>query len=201
MNNPKNIFQHHFIVTKKARQTLHKHKSCILWFTGLSGSGKSTIANAVESKLHDLNISTYILDGDNLRKGLNQDLGFSVEDRKENIRRAGEIAKLFVDCGIIVLATFISPYRSDRETVRSKVDKDELIEIYVDCTLENCEARDPKGLYKKARKGEIKDFTGVSSPYETPVNPEIVLDSNQCSVEECARQVIDFLKNNDYLSV
>jgi adenylylsulfate kinase len=186
LDEQRNIFHHCFTITKKERQNLHKHKSCIIWFTGLSGSGKSTIANAVENKLYDLGISTYILDGDNLRKGLNQDLGFSAEDRKENIRRAGEIAKLFVDSGIVVLATFISPYRCDRDTVKNNVRHDEFIEVYVDCSLENCEKRDPKRLYKKARKGEIKEFTGLSSPYEKPVNPEIIFNSNQYTVEECA---------------
>lgn len=201
MDEQNNIFHYHFAITKKERQNLHGHKSYILWFTGLSGSGKSTIANAVENKLYELGISTYILDGDNLRNGLNQDLGFSAEDRKENIRRVGEVAKLFVDSGIVVLATFISPYRSDRETLRNSMGYGEFIEIYVNCPLENCEKRDPKGLYKKARKGEIKDFTGISSPYEKPVNPEIILNSNQYSVEECALQVIDFLKANHYLSI
>ncbi len=201
LNEQNNIFHYPFTITKKERQNLHGHKSCVLWFTGLSGSGKSTIANAVENKLYGLGISTYILDGDNLRKGLNQGLGFSAEDRKENIRRVGEVAKLFVDSGIVVLATFISPYRSDRETIRNNMDHGEFIEVYVDCSLENCEKRDPKGLYKRARKGEIKEFTGISSPYEKPVNPEIILDSNQYSVEECALQVIDFLKANHYLSI
>ncbi len=199
MDEKKNIFPHRFAITKQDRQNLHGHKSYILWFTGLSGSGKSTIASAVENKLHDLDISTYILDGDNLRKGLNQDLGFSAEDRKENIRRAGEVAKLFVDSGIVVLATFISPYHSDREMIRTSMNYGEFIEVYVDCSLENCEKRDPKGLYKKARKGEIKEFTGLSSPYERPLNPEIILNSNQYSVEECALQVIDFLKNIHYI--
>lgn len=199
MNEQNNLFHYQFTVTKKDRQKLHGHKSCVLWFTGLSGSGKSTIANAVENKLYELGISTYILDGDNLRNGLNQDLGFSAEDRKENIRRVGEVAKLFVDSGLVVLATFISPYRSDRETIKNSMSPGEFIEIYVDCSLENCEKRDPKGLYKKARKGEITEFTGISSPYEKPVNPEIILNSNQYSVEECALQVLDFLKANHYL--
>ncbi|PGZ06970.1 adenylyl-sulfate kinase [Bacillus cereus] len=201
MEKQTNIYYHHFSITKKDRQNLHKHKSCIVWFTGLSGSGKSTITNIVENKLHQLGISTYILDGDNLRKGLNQDLSFSVADRKENIRRVGEVSKLFVDCGVIVLAAFISPYRSDREAVRNNVHPGEFIEVYVDCSLENCENRDPKGLYKKARNGEIIEFTGISSPYEKPLNPEITLDSNHCSAEACAIQVIDFLKKHHYLSI
>ncbi|EJR62448.1 adenylylsulfate kinase [Bacillus cereus VD115] len=147
---------------------MHKHKSCIVWFTSLSGFGTSTIVNIFESKLHQLGISTYILDGDNLLKGSNQDLSFSVADRKENIHLVGEVSKLFVDCGVIVLATFISPYRSDREAVRKNVSLGEFIEVYVDCSLENCEKRDPKGLYKRARNGEIQ---------------EITLDSNHCSAE------------------
>ena len=201
MDKQKNIYHHHFSITKKDRQNLHKHKSCIIWFTGLSGSGKSTIANIVENKLHQLGISTYILDGDNLREGLNQDLGFSAANRKENIRRVSEVSKLFVDCGIIVLATFISPYRSDREAARNNVNRDEFIEVYVDCSLENCESRDPKGLYKKARNGVIKEFTGLSSPYEKPIQPEITLNSEQCSAEACAIQVIDFLNKQNYLSI
>ncbi|MFX3624587.1 MAG: adenylyl-sulfate kinase [Ectobacillus sp.] len=199
MDKQNHVFQYQFAITKQDRQRLHGHKSYILWFTGLSGSGKSTIANAVENELYKLNISTYTLDGDNLRTGLNGDLGFSPADRKENIRRIGEVAKLFVDAGVVVLATFISPYKSDRETIRNSMNEGEFIEIYVDCTLETCEKRDPKGLYKKARSGEIKDFTGISSPYEKPENPEIILDSNQFSVQECALQVIDFLKAKQYL--
>lgn len=161
MSQQENIHQHPFSITKELRQTLHGHKSYILWFTGLSGSGKSTIANMVEGRLYAMGISTYILDGDNLRNGLNEDLGFSSDDRKENIRRIGEVSKIFVDSGIVVLATFISPYASDREKVRKKVQQDEFIEIYVKCPIEACEKRDPKGLYKKARNGEITHFTGV----------------------------------------
>ncbi|MFC8563162.1 adenylyl-sulfate kinase [Peribacillus frigoritolerans] len=193
------IHHHSFSITKELRQALHGHKSFILWFTGLSGSGKSTIANMVEGRLHEKGISTYILDGDNLRNGLNEDLGFSSEDRKENIRRIGEVAKIFVDGGIVVLATFISPYISDREDVRKKVQQAEFLEIYVKCPLEACRKRDPKGFYKKARKGEVTHFTGISDPYEKPVNPEIIIETSQYSIEECVRQIMNFLKDNGHL--
>lgn len=199
MEHQQSIIPHSFTITKKDRQALHGHKSYILWFTGLSGSGKSTIANMIEGKLYEKGISTYILDGDNLRQGLNQDLGFSSEDRKENIRRIGEIAKLFVDGGVIVLATFISPYASDREAVRKIVKQDEFVEIYVKCSLEDCEKRDPKGLYEKARKGEINHFTGISAPYEEPENPEIIIETNRYSIEKCTIQILNFLVNSGYL--
>ncbi|MDP9740815.1 UNVERIFIED_ORG: adenylylsulfate kinase [Bacillus sp. B2I3] len=193
------IHHHSFAITIEHRQALHGHKSLILWFTGLSGSGKSTIANMVEGRLHEKGISTYILDGDNLRNGLNEDLGFSSEDRKENIRRIGQVAKIFVNSGIVVLATFISPYISDREAVRKKVQLGEFLEIYVKCPLEACEKRDSKGLYKKARIGEITQFTGVSAPYEEPVNPEIIIETSQYSIEECVQQIMNFLKDNELL--
>ncbi|AOH55178.1 adenylyl-sulfate kinase [Peribacillus muralis] len=193
MSRQENVHQHAFSLTKEHRQTLHGHKSYILWFTGLSGSGKSTIANMVEAKLHAKGVSTYILDGDNLRNGLNEDLGFSMDDRKENIRRIGEVSKIFVDSGIVVLATFISPYANDREDVRKKVESDEFIEIYVKCPIEACEERDPKGLYKKARIGKITDFTGVSAPYEEPENPEIIIETSENTIEECVQQIINYL--------
>lgn len=199
MGQDENIHHHSFSITKELRQALHGHKSFIIWFTGLSGSGKSTIANMVEGRLHEKGISTYILDGDNLRNGLNEDLGFSSEDRKENIRRIGEVAKIFVDSGIVVLATFISPYISDREDVRKKVQQGEFLEIYVKCPLEACEKRDPKGLYKKARIGEITQFTGISAPYEEPVNPEIIIETSQYSIEECVQQILNFLKDNEHI--
>ncbi|MDQ0200226.1 adenylyl-sulfate kinase [Neobacillus ginsengisoli] len=195
-----NIFHQSFEVTKEQRQALHGHKSYILWFTGLSGSGKSTIANIIERKLHELGISTYILDGDNLREGLNQNLGFSQEDRKENIRRTGELAKLFVDSGIVVITTLISPYAEDRKEIRKRVAKGEFIEIYVKCPLEVCEKRDTKGLYKKARKGELTNMTGISAPYEVPETPEIVIETSQYSSEECGQEIINYLKINDYLT-
>jgi adenylylsulfate kinase len=195
-----NIFHQSFEVTKEQRQALHGHKSYILWFTGLSGSGKSTIANIIERKLHELGISTYILDGDNLREGLNQNLRFSPEDRKENIRRTGEIAKLFVDSGIVVLATLISPYAEDRKRIRKRVAKGEFIEIYVKCSLEVCEMRDIKGLYKRAREGELTNMTGISAPYEEPETPEIVIETNHFSSEECGQEIINYLRTNGYIT-
>lgn len=195
MNQKNLIFPQNFTITKEQRRSLHGHNSLVLWFTGLSGSGKSTIANMVEKQLYEMGISTYILDGDNIRGGLNKDLSFSTDDRKENIRRIGEVAKLFVDSGIVVLATFISPYSADRQQVRKMLLPEEFIEIYVKCSLEECENRDPKGLYKKVRKGEIKEFTGISSLYEEPVNPEIILETNRFTIEECTTKLICFLKN------
>lgn len=196
--NDTNIVWHSHKITKAQRSALKKQRPCILWFTGLSGSGKSTIANAVEGKLYEMGRHTYLLDGDNIRHGLNKELGFSDADRVENIRRIGEVSKLFVDSGTIVLSAFISPFRSDREKVRELVDEDEFIEIFVDVPLEVCEARDPKGLYKKARKGEIGDFTGISSPYEAPENPEIRLLAHEKSIEESVEQIIDYLREKGY---
>jgi adenylylsulfate kinase len=195
----KYIIPHGHTITKENRQELKRHKSCILWYTGLSGSGKSTLANKVEEKLFDMGLHTYILDGDNVRMGLNKGLGFSEEDRKENIRRIGEVAKLFVDAGIIVSTAFISPFRSDREMVRSIVTSGEFVEIFIDASLEVCESRDPKGLYKKARAGEIKQFTGIDSPYEAPQNPELSVKTGEKSLEECAQDVIEWLISNNYI--
>lgn len=194
-----NIYWHESSITKKERQKLHGHKSFILWFTGLSGSGKSTIANVVGWKLHQKGISTYLMDGDNVRQGLNADLGFSPRDRTENIRRIGETAKLFVDSGTVVLATFVSPYRFDRQSVRNLVQPDEFVEIYIKCSLKACESRDPKGLYKKARQKKIKEFTGISAPYEEPEMAEITVESEHFSVEECAEQILQHLKNENIL--
>ncbi len=194
MEEVKFIIPHKGLLTKEDRQKLKGHKSVILWFTGLSGSGKSTIAHALEEKLFQRKVHTYVLDGDNIRKGLNKDLGFSPEDRKENIRRLGEVAKLFVDAGILVIVSAISPYRSDRQFVRNLVEPGEFVEIYVKCPLEICEARDPKGLYKKARKGIIKNFTGIDAPYEEPENPEIVIESDKESVEEAVNKIIRYLE-------
>ncbi len=194
MEEIKFIFPHKGKLTKEDRQKLKGHKSVILWFTGLSGSGKSTIAHALEEKLYQRKLHTYILDGDNVRKGLNKDLGFSPEDRKENIRRLGEVAKLFVDAGIITIVAAISPYKSDRVFVRNLVEPGEFIEIYVKCPLEVCETRDPKGLYKKARQGIIKNFTGVDAPYEEPENPEIVIESDKESIEEAVNKIIHYLE-------
>lgn len=194
-----NIVWHAHEVSKKERSMLKAQKPCILWFTGLSGSGKSTIANAVESKLLELKKHTYLLDGDNIRMGLNRGLGFSDEERVENIRRIGEVAKLFVDSGSIVLSAFISPFISDREQVRALVQSDEFVEIFIDAPLEVCEERDPKGLYKKARNGEIANFTGISSPYEAPKNAEIVIKNSGISVEDAAERVIKYLQEKGYL--
>ena len=199
MSNSKNIIWHEHHVTKAQRAKLKGQKPCILWFTGLSGSGKSTIANAVEARLLELQKHTYLLDGDNIRMGLNRGLGFSDEDRIENIRRIGEVAKLFVDSGLIVLTAFISPFVKERQSVRELVEEGEFIEIFVDTPLEVCESRDPKGLYKKARDGEIANFTGISSPYEVPKNAEIVVKTAQMTTEECVESIIKYLEKKGYL--
>ena len=196
----KNITWHHGLVERGEREKRNKNRGVILWYTGLSGSGKSTIANEVEKKIFEGGYHTYVLDGDNIRFGLNSNLGFSPEDRTENIRRIGEVAKLFVDAGIIVSTAFISPYREDRDRVRSIVEDGDMVEIFVECDIAICEQRDAKGLYKKARAGEIKEFTGISATYEEPAHAELTIDSGKHSVEECAQMVIDYLKKNNYLS-
>ncbi len=189
------ITWHSTSVNKEHREKLNRHKAACLWFTGLSGSGKSTLANEVEKILYDKKIHTYLLDGDNVRHGLNKDLGFSAEDRKENIRRIGEVAKLFTDAGMIVLTAFISPYRSDRDFVRNLFDNKEFIEIFVKCDLDTCEERDPKGLYEKARKGEIDNFTGISAPYEEPLNPELIINNGAGSdLRKNAEEIIHYLE-------
>ncbi|MGE7684127.1 adenylyl-sulfate kinase [Peribacillus simplex] len=193
MSKSTNVTWHETSLTKELRRKQNGHESTVLWFTGLSGSGKSTIANAVAKALYNRNIRSYVLDGDNIRHGLNKDLGFSEEDRTENIRRIGEVSKLFVDSGQFVLTAFISPFRADRQIVRDLLDEGEFIEVYIKCPIEECEVRDPKGLYDKARKGIIKDFTGIDSPYEEPEKPEIILESDQYSIEECVEQVIGYL--------
>ena len=193
-NLPLNIVWHSHKITKNERSKIKGHKPCIIWLTGLSGSGKSTIANALEEKLNQMKVHTYLLDGDNIRHGLNKDLGFSIEDRKENIRRVAEVARLFVDAGLIVITAFISPLREDRNYARSLVEKDEFIEVFIDTPLEICEQRDPKGFYKKARKGEIKDFTGINSPYEPPLNPEIHIKTNEINVEESVENILEYLR-------
>ncbi|WP_055441780.1 adenylyl-sulfate kinase [Anoxybacillus suryakundensis] len=194
-----NIIWHKESITKEDRRKKNNHHSFVLWFTGLSGSGKSTLANAVAKTLFEQNIHCYVLDGDNVRHGLNSDLGFSAKDRTENIRRIGEVAKLFVDSGQIVLTAFISPFRQDRQLVRSKLEQDEFVEVYVRCPLETCEQRDPKGLYKKARNGEIRDFTGIDSPYEPPLSPDVVVDTDQYSIDQCVQQIISYLKNKQWI--
>jgi adenylylsulfate kinase len=172
----------------------NQHKSCVLWFTGLSGSGKSTLANAVDKQLFDLGIRSYVLDGDNIRHGLNSDLCFSNEDRIENIRRIGEVSKLFVDSGLFVLTAFISPFLEDRNRVRRLFPEGEFIEIFIDCPLSICERRDPKGLYRKARKGEIQDFTGIDSPYESPINPDLTIHTGEETLADSCNKVINYLK-------
>lgn len=186
-------------LTKKERSELKKQTPAVIWFTGLSGSGKSTIANALEEKLYNLGKHTYLMDGDNVRHGLNKDLGFSDIDRVENIRRIGEVSKLFVDAGSFALSAFISPFKKDRDLIREMLDEGEFIEIFVDTSLEVCEERDPKGLYKKARKGEILDFTGISSPYEKPENPEIHLKTAGKSVEMCVAEIIKYMDKKGYI--
>ena len=194
-----NVTWHAHSVTKEERWELMGHKGCILWFTGLSACGKSTVANEVARKLHDLGVHTYVLDGDNIRMGLNKNLGFSADDRAENIRRIGEVAKLFADAGLITSTAFISPYRADRDKVRALTGQGGFIEVYVKASIETCEARDPKGLYKKARAGEIKGFTGIDDPYEAPEKAELVLDANTKEPEELSTEVIAYLKTNGYL--
>ncbi|MBU8676975.1 adenylyl-sulfate kinase [Bacillus subtilis] len=190
----RDIVWHEASITKEEYQQKNKHKSSILWLTGLSGSGKSTIANAAARELFEQGYQVIVLDGDNIRHGLNKDLGFSDEDRKENIRRIGEVAKLFVQQGTIVITAFISPFREDRQQVRELVEAGEFNEVYIKCDLDICEQRDPKGLYKKARNGEIPFFTGIDSPYEEPEAPELVLDSGQHDREACKNQLIEFVK-------
>ncbi|WP_446899080.1 adenylyl-sulfate kinase [Clostridium sp. LBM24168] len=187
-----NIVWHKTFVNRELREKLLNQKGTVIWFTGLSGSGKSTIASQLEVKLYNMGKLTYILDGDNIRYGLSSNLGFTKKDRSENIRRISEVCKLFADVGIITIATFVSPFKCDRDKVRSMLGKD-FIEVYVDCPLEVCEGRDPKGIYKKARDGEIKDFTGIDSPYEIPDNPEIILSTYKSSIEQCVDKILDYL--------
>ncbi|MBY0223048.1 MULTISPECIES: adenylyl-sulfate kinase [Sporosarcina] len=194
-----NIVWHEQLVTKDEQRAKNRHHSAVLYFTGLSGSGKSTIANAAARRLHDLGANTYVLDGDNVRHGLNKDLGFSDEARKENIRRIGEVAKLFIDSGQLVFTAFISPFQEDRDSVRRLVKEDEFVEVYISCPLDACEQRDPKGLYEKARAGVIPEFTGISSPYEAPVNPELILETDRFTVEECVEQLISYLREKKWV--
>jgi len=196
-----NIQWHLSKVSRHERENIKYHRSACLWFTGLSGSGKSTIANDLEVVLNTLGVHTYLLDGDNIRHGLNKDLTFSNEDRCENIRRIGEVANLFVDAGIIVLSAFISPFSRDRDYVRNLLPKGCFIEIFVDVSIETCELRDPKGLYKKARSGEIKDFTGIASSYEIPLAPEITIFNDDSSqVSEHVSTILNYLENNQIIS-
>lgn len=194
-----NIVWHDPTITKKKRELNKGHRGAVIWLTGLSGSGKSTIANQVDYHLFENDINSYVLDGDNIRHGLNKDLGFSDEDRVENIRRIGEVAKLFVDSGQIVTTAFISPFIRDRELVRSLFTDDEFIEVYVKCPIETCEIRDPKGLYEKARQGIIPEFTGISSPYEEPLYPELTVETDKLSIEEASDAIIQYLKKYNFI--
>ncbi len=200
MQKSTNVHWHEGRVSRGEREGRNGHRGAILWFTGLSGSGKSTLANAVDHRLHELGLSSYVLDGDNVRHGLNGDLGFSPEDRTENIRRIGEVAKLFTDAGTFALTAFISPYREDRDQIRATTDRpDDFVEIFVSCPLDVCEERDPKGLYVKARAGEIPEFTGISAPYEEPVTAEIVVDTAVSSLDECVDVVLSHLVERGYV--
>jgi adenylylsulfate kinase len=194
MKTPNTVY-HNATVTRKRRNQLNDHKSVVIWFTGLSGSGKSTLAHLVEEELYKLNCRTFVLDGDNVRHGLSSNLTFNNDDRKENIRRIGEAAKLMMEAGVIAITAFISPFREDRNKVRQLLLKGNFIEIYCKASLEVCESRDVKGLYKRARAGEIKNYTGIDSPYEAPDNPELIIDTDSESLEESVTKVIDFLKS------
>ena len=188
-----NLVRHDYVITKTKREKLHGHSASLLWFTGLSGSGKSTLANLVEIELHKYGVSTYCLDGDNIRQGINKGLSFSSKDRTENIRRIAEIGNLMVDAGIVTLAAFVSPYRDDREDMKRIVGREHCIEIYVNTSLEECERRDVKGLYKKARAGEIKNMTGISAPYEAPINPDLEIITDGQTIERSVETILDFI--------
>ncbi|MEW7993049.1 MAG: adenylyl-sulfate kinase [Candidatus Thiodiazotropha endolucinida] len=194
-----NVFWHHATVTRERREKMNLHRAKLLWFTGLSGAGKSTLAHALEERLHQRGCRTYVFDGDNVRHGLCRDLGFGIEDRTENIRRIGEMSKLFVDAGVIALTAFISPIRQDRDNVRRLFQTDDFIEVYVKASLETCESRDVKGLYKKARAGVIPNFTGISSPYEIPEKPEIVIDTENREIDECVDSLLESLESLDVI--
>ncbi|WP_371185711.1 adenylyl-sulfate kinase [Thalassotalea maritima] len=199
MMKTENTVWHAHHVSKAERAKQKQQKPCLLWYTGLSGSGKSTVANAVDALLFERNCHTYILDGDNVRHGLNGDLGFSDDDRIENIRRISQVGKLFVDSGLIVTTAFISPFQSDRDMARELLADGEFIEVFIDTPIEVCEQRDPKGLYKKARAGEIKEFTGITSAYDIPKQPEIHVKTADTSIKACAMQIVDYLEQNGYI--
>jgi adenylylsulfate kinase len=186
---------HNATVTRQRREALNGHRGVIVWFTGLSGAGKSTLAHSVEERLHQAGCRTFVFDGDNVRHGLCSDLGFSAQDRQENIRRIGEMSKLFIQAGVVALTAFISPFRADRDRVRMLVGPDDFLEVYCHCPLEICEERDVKGMYQKARRGEIPEFTGISSPYEEPLTPELILDTGNKSVDECTSEVLALLRH------
>jgi len=196
-----NTVWHEQHISKEQRASLKKQKPCLLWYTGLSGSGKSTVANAVDALLFNIGCHSYLLDGDNVRHGLNGDLGFSDESRVENIRRISEVSKLFLDSGLIVSTAFISPFTQDRASARAKLEQGEFIEVYIDTPIDVCEQRDPKGLYKKARSGEIKDFTGIDSKYDVPENPEIHVKTAEQSIQACAEQIVNYLVEKDFIKI
>jgi adenylylsulfate kinase len=195
-----NVVWHHATVTRERREQANGHKSAVIWFTGLSGSGKSTLAHAVEDQLHARGCRTFVLDGDNVRHGLCGDLGFTIQDRTENIRRVGEVAKLFTEAGVIVLTAFISPLRSDRDRVRNILPHGDFLEVYCAASLDDCEKRDVKGLYKKARAGQIPEFTGITSPYEEPAAAELVVETGTVSLQECSLRVLNLLESRGILS-
>jgi len=199
MKTPNTIY-HNATVTRERRNQLNGHKSAVIWFTGLSGSGKSTLAHLVEEELYNLDCRTFVLDGDNVRHGLSSNLSFSDDDRKENIRRIGEAAKLMMESGVIAMTAFISPFKKDRNLVRQLLPQGDFIEIYCNASLEMCESRDVKGLYKRARAGEIKNYTGIDSPYEAPDNPELIIDTESESLEKSVAKVIDFLKSKGVIN-
>lgn len=201
MSADRDVVWHHATVTRARRQQANGHHSVLLWFTGLSGAGKSTLAHAVEERLHQMDCRTFVFDGDNVRHGLCADLGFSPEDRHENIRRIGEMAKLFVEAGVIALTAFISPFRADRQRVRQMLPAGDFLEIYCECSVEECERRDVKGLYKKARAGLIKEFTGISSPYETPENADLVVNTEHHELEDCVDGVVRLLASRGVLRI
>ena len=198
-NSDKNIKWHNITIDRRKLEKMRGHKGLVLWFTGLSGSGKSTLANALNEYLHSKGLSTFVLDGDNIRHGLCNDLGFSDEDRMENIRRIGEVANLFMNAGIITITAFVSPFKKDREKVRKIIGSTDFIEIYCAANLEVCEARDTKGLYKKARLGEIKEFTGISSPYEIPLDPDIIVETGTMGLTDSVKQIVDHLNRMNFL--
>lgn len=200
MNRSSNTVWHSATITRAHRERLNVHRSVVLWFTGLSGSGKSTLAHAVEDKLYGLNCRTFVLDGDNVRQGLCSDLGFSVQDRSENIRRISEAAKLLVESGVIVMTAFISPFQTDRQRARSIFPHGDFIEIFCDASLDVCEQRDVKGLYRRARSGEVREFTGISSPYDMPLNPELMIQTGELPLEDCVAQVIEYLQQRNIFS-
>ena len=191
---PKNdLFPPNLSITQKERSTLSGHRALVIWFTGLSGAGKTTLANTLEAALYQASVHTYLLDGDNVRSGLNSDLDFSLEGREENLRRVGELAKLFLDAGVVTLCTFISPYRKNREWIKNRVGAENFVEVFVDCPLETCERRDVKGLYKRARAGEIKDFTGIDAPFEEPEKPDIYLNTSEQALIDCIQILVDHI--------